>query len=73
MLSTLGRDVFSAVGFEVIKKERNKNLVTDPDGSRNQERLCWRGPAAIYCYAMLCCAMLFFQELYEYTNRNIIS
>jgi hypothetical protein len=24
-----------------------------PDGVRNQERLCWRGPTVIYCYAML--------------------
>jgi hypothetical protein len=26
----------------------NKNMVMDPEGVRNQERLCWRGPAAIY-------------------------
>jgi hypothetical protein len=23
-----------------------------PDGGRNQERLCWRGPTAIYCHAL---------------------
>jgi hypothetical protein len=33
---------------------KEQNLVTGPDGARNQERLCWRGPAAIYCNAMLC-------------------
>jgi hypothetical protein len=26
----------------------NKNLVLGPDGDRNQELLCWRGPAAIF-------------------------
>jgi hypothetical protein len=29
-----------------IWKERN--IVTGPDRARNQEGLCWRGPAAIY-------------------------
>jgi hypothetical protein len=32
--------------------QTNNNLVIGPDGARNQE-LCWRGPAAIYCYAMI--------------------
>jgi hypothetical protein len=31
----------------------NKNLIMGPDGDRNQERLCWRRPAAICCYVML--------------------
>jgi hypothetical protein len=31
----------------------NKNMVMGPNGARNQQRLCWRGPAEIYCYAML--------------------
>jgi hypothetical protein len=30
------------------KSGKNKNMVMAPDGARNQERLCWRGPAAIY-------------------------
>jgi hypothetical protein len=29
-----------------------ENLVMSPDGARNQEQLCWREPAAIYCYAL---------------------
>jgi hypothetical protein len=29
----------------------NKNLVMSPDATRNQELLCWRGPAANYCTA----------------------
>jgi hypothetical protein len=32
----------------------NKNLFMDPKGTRNLERLWWRGPATIYCHAMLC-------------------
>jgi hypothetical protein len=31
----------------------NKNLVMVPKWARNQERLFWRGPATILCYAML--------------------
>jgi hypothetical protein len=35
-----------------IKKRKslgkNKNVIMSPDGARNQELLCWRGPAAIY-------------------------
>jgi hypothetical protein len=31
----------------------NKSLVMSPDRRRNQKYLCWRGPAEIYCYAML--------------------
>jgi hypothetical protein len=30
----------------------NKNVVMGPDGSRNQEWLCWWRPAANWCYAM---------------------
>jgi hypothetical protein len=33
---------------------RNKNLVMGPDDTQNKEELCWRGPAAIYLYAMQC-------------------
>jgi hypothetical protein len=29
------------------------NWVMGPDRIRNQERLCWRGSASIYCFAML--------------------
>jgi hypothetical protein len=31
----------------------NNNLVMSPDGARNQEKLCWRRPAAIYCSALI--------------------
>jgi hypothetical protein len=31
--------------------ESNKSLFMGPNKARNQEWLCWRGPAAIYCYA----------------------
>jgi hypothetical protein len=31
----------------------NKNLIISPDGTQTQEELCWQGPAAIYCYAVL--------------------
>jgi hypothetical protein len=35
--------------FHTHKRSWNENnLVMSPDGARKQERLCWRGPAAIY-------------------------
>jgi hypothetical protein len=52
-LPTVESEVFSAVLFEVIETGKNKNLVMGPEEVRNQERLCWRGPAAIYCHAVL--------------------
>jgi hypothetical protein len=30
----------------------NKNMVASAHEARNQERLCWQGPASVYCYAM---------------------
>jgi hypothetical protein len=32
----------------------SKTLFMTPNWARKQERLCWRGPAAIYCYTVLC-------------------
>jgi hypothetical protein len=37
----------------------NNNLVNGPGGTRKQGSLCCRKPVAIYCYAMLCYAMIF--------------
>jgi hypothetical protein len=31
----------------------NKNMVMGPIRARNQKWLCWRGPTAHYCYALL--------------------
>jgi hypothetical protein len=37
--------------LELIKTHKsfgkNKNMVMDPDGTQNEDWLCWRGPAAI--------------------------
>jgi hypothetical protein len=33
--------------FQKRKSLGKKNMVMGPDGTRNQELLCWRGPAAI--------------------------
>jgi hypothetical protein len=33
----------------IIGLGRNRNVVMGPDGTWNQEWLCWRGPAANYC------------------------
>jgi hypothetical protein len=45
--------------FQTHKWSSNKNLVMSANGARNQE-LFWRGPSAIYCYAMPCHSMLLY-------------
>jgi hypothetical protein len=40
--------------FQTYKWSWNdNNLVIRPDGTQNQEELCWQGPAEIYCYATI--------------------
>jgi hypothetical protein len=38
-------------------QERHKNMVMSPDGAGNQERLCWREPAAIYWTGLTRCCV----------------
>jgi hypothetical protein len=37
----------------MLKSGKNKNMVMDPSGARNQEWLCWQWTAAIYWTAEL--------------------
>jgi hypothetical protein len=43
-------------GSPIYKKlnglETTQNCALGPDGRRKRKRLCWRGPAGIYCNVM---------------------
>jgi hypothetical protein len=36
---------------------KNKNMITDSEGTQNQKLLWWRRPAAYYCLALQCSAL----------------
>jgi hypothetical protein len=50
-------------------KSYNKNMV--PDGARNQERLCWRGPAAIYWTGLSNCSYFLTSQHFTFSTALI--
>jgi hypothetical protein len=56
--------------FETYKSlGKNKNMAVGPDEVRNQERLCWRGPTAIY-WTGLSLAEAMFNEWWVRRNSS---